>query len=459
MTKIKQSPFCHFFKKGDMICAYHAIRMKALYFNQKYEEELQRYLANGEEEKISERTKEIIEKMQQNQMIVSDNFDKNAYMQTLLPLMKKKPNVRVMVLHMTDICNLRCRYCFIEGNIQSDYKRKNMTPEVIEKAIDKFMQLTLPKKFKKKPAIVFYGGEPLMNWPVMLHGLQYLAEQYPQADVDKVLITNATLLTDEIAHALKKYKVGVSVSIDGPKNCHDANRIYRDGKGSFEDAVRGFEILRKAGIEPSASCVMSKETVEQAEEVIQWLVEKMHINALGFNHVSIVPSLNYYDEKYENAFADAVLKVQDIIQKKYPHVYERRMNQKINCYIDKQIIRADCTGCGEQFSVSTTGEVGICQGYMGSRKTFNNSVLDPDFNPNTDEVFMEWATRSPFTMPECYDCAALATCGGGCPRNADVLSGSIWKRDLPFCHFAKKAQEWLIWKQFELEPEQVDYIR
>lgn len=188
-----------------MICAYHAIRMKALYFNQKYEEELQRYLANGEEEKISERTKEIIEKMQQNQMIVSDNFDKNAYMQTLLPLMKKKPNVRVMVLHMTDICNLRCRYCFIEGNIQSDYKRKNMTPEVIEKAIDKFMQLTLPKKFKKKPAIVFYGGEPLMNWPVMLHGLQYLAEQYPQADVDKVLITNATLLTDEIAHALKKY--------------------------------------------------------------------------------------------------------------------------------------------------------------------------------------------------------------------------------------------------------------
>ena len=459
MKKMKQSPFCHFFKKGDIICAYHAIRMEPLYFHQKYEKKIQNYLKNEGQAELSEKAQKIVQKMLKNQLIVSDDFDASAYMKSLEVLMRKKPNIRVMVLHMTDVCNLRCRYCFIEGNIKSDYKRQNMTPEVIEKAIDKFMQITLPKKFKKKPAIVFYGGEPLMNWPVMLHGLKYLAEKYPQASVDKVLITNATLLTDEIAKELKKYDVGVSVSIDGPQNCHDANRVYCNGKGSFKDAVRGFSILRKAGIEPSASCVMSKETVAQAEEVIRWLVEEMRINALGFNHVSIVPSLNYYDEQYENAFAEAVLKVQDIIQQKYPHVYERRMNHKINCYLDKQIIRADCTGCGEQFSVSTTGEVGICQGYMGSRKTFNNSVLDPDFDPNTDEVFMEWATRSPFTMPECYDCAALATCGGGCPRNADVLSGSIWKRDLPFCHFAKKAQEWLIWKQFELEPGQVDYIR
>ena len=50
---------------------------------------------------------------------------------------------------------------------------------------------------------MFYGGEPLMNWPVMLHGLKYLSEKYPQASVDKVLITNATLLTDEIANQIE----------------------------------------------------------------------------------------------------------------------------------------------------------------------------------------------------------------------------------------------------------------
>lgn len=456
MEKIKQSKFGHFFIKEDLVCAYHSIKMSTLYFNKKYHKEINHFICTNGTIQISENALNIINRLKELQIIVDFSFNEKAYIDSILPLLIKPPHVRVMVLHMTDICNLRCKYCFIEGNIKSDYCRKNMTKEVIKKSIDKFVQITKDQKFRKRPAIVFYGGEPLINWNVMLHGLEYLQEKYPQFSVDKVLITNATLLNDQIAKELKKHDVGVSISIDGPEKCHDVNRVYCDGTGTFKDVVKGFDILRKAGIEPSASCVMSKETVDKAEEVIRWLVEDIHITALGFNHVSIVPSLNYYEEKYENDFADSVLKVQDIIQRDYPNVYERRMNHKINCFIDKQIIRADCTGCGEQFSVSTTGEIGICQGYMGSRKTFNNNVFDESFDPNKDEIFIEWSKRSPFTMSECYDCPALATCGGGCPRNADVLTGTIWNR--AFCHFAKKAQEWLIWKQFSLNRKDIEYI-
>lgn len=457
MKKMKQSKFGHFFVKNNVVCAYNAIKMSSLYFNKKYYEDVKNII-NGKKTDVSQILLEIINKLMEMQVIVDYSFNEEEYMKKIQSIIMKKPNIRVMVLHMTDICNLHCKYCFIEGNIQSTYKRKNMSIEVIEKAIDKFMKITRNKPFKKRPAIVFYGGEPLVNWEVMKHGLEYLDLKYKDYPVDKVVITNATLLTKEIALELKKYDVGVSISIDGPKNCHNANRVYCDGRGSFDDVIKAFSTLRSVGVEPSVSCVMSKETVDKAEEVIRWLIEDLHITALGFNHVSIVPSLNYYDEKYENDFADAVLKVQDIIQKDYPHVYERRMNHKINCFVDKQIIRADCTGCGEQFSVSTTGEVGICQGYMGSRKTFNNNVFDEDFDPNKDETFIEWSQRSPFTMPECYNCPALSTCGGGCPRNADVLNGSIWKRDIPFCHFAKKAQEWLLWKQFDLQRDKINYI-
>jgi len=455
---LKISPFAHFFERNNIVCIYHSIKMSSLYITAALYSQLKKYFASEKEETLSGKLAKIVAKLKKNEILVPQDFSADKYIKSILPLMIKPPHIRVMVLHMTDFCNLCCKYCFIEGNIKKNYRRKNMTPEVMEKAIDKFVQITKGKAFKKKPAIVFYGGEPLANWEVLLHGLKYLDKKYPDFAVDKVIITNGTLVTPKIAKELKKYDVGVSLSIDGPKSCHNANRVYRDGSGTFDDVVKGLEIMRAAGLKPSASCVMSKETVMQADKVIQWLVEDLGITALGFNHVSIVPSLNYYDEKYENDFAAAVLKVQDIIQQKYPNVYERRMNHKINCFLDKQIIRADCTGCGEQFSVSTTGEVGICQGYMGTRKTFNNSVLDEHFDPNKDEIFIEWSKRSPFTMPECYTCAALSTCGGGCPRNADVLSGSIWKKDLPFCHFAKKAQEWLIWKQFDFEKEHIDYI-
>jgi uncharacterized protein len=100
-------------------------------------------------------------------------------------------------------------------------------------------------------------------------------------------------------------------------------------------------------------------------------------------------------------------------------------------------------------SISPDGQIGICQGYMGSRKTFANSVFEDQYSPLEDPVFWEWSRRSPLNMEKCFSCSALSTCGGGCPRNADFIHGSIWKIDSAFCHFAQKAQEWMIWKKYQ----------
>ena len=69
-----------------------------------------------------------------------------------------------------------------------------------------------------------------------------------------------------------------------------------------------------------------------------------------------------------------------------------------------------------------------------------------EYNPEEDPIFIEWSKRSPLNIEKCLACDALATCGGGCPRNADMINGSIWEPDSAFCHFAKKAQKWLIWR-------------
>nr|VFJ99494.1 MAG: uncharacterized protein BECKH772A_GA0070896_101644 [Candidatus Kentron sp. H]VFJ99775.1 MAG: uncharacterized protein BECKH772B_GA0070898_101684 [Candidatus Kentron sp. H]VFK04113.1 MAG: uncharacterized protein BECKH772C_GA0070978_101624 [Candidatus Kentron sp. H] len=356
-----------------------------------------------------------------------------------------------MVLHLTDYCNLKCKYCFIEGSISNNYKRGNMTAEVIRSSVEFFSRITIGRKFPKIPSIVFYGGEPLINWGVMKKGLQhisYLEKHGLIAPVDKILITNATLLNDDIARDLKKHRVMVSVSIDGPKELHDINRVTSK-KGSFDKVMDGLEALRSAGITPTVSCVIGKSSILHEKDILYFLVEELGIKALGFNHVSIVPNLAAYDPEYESSFARSVLNAQDIIQSNYPNVYERRMSHKINNFIDRIIAKADCTGCGEQISISVDGDVGVCQGYMGNRKTFNNTVFDKGFDPNIDKLFVEWSNRSPLNMKECLDCIALSTCGGGCPRNADFLSGSIWNLDKPFCHFAQEAQTYMIWKKYD----------
>lgn len=125
------------------------------------------------------------------------------------------------------------------------------------------------------------------------------------------------------------------------------------------------------------------------------------------------------------------------------------MDSKINCFLNRDIIKSTCTVTGAQISVSTDGMIGVCQGYMGNRKTFDNSVFDLSYNPAEDPLFKEWNKRTTFNIKECHSCIALATCGGGCPRNAEKVTGSIWGLDKGFCHFSKRAQEWMIWKYFE----------
>lgn len=415
--------------------------MKMFFFSEEEFKKLEISISKKENTKI-------IQDLIKYKILTPTIFSEEKYLESLCDKIFDGVQIRVMVLHLTDFCNLRCKYCFIEGNIDETYCRNNMSVKVIKKSIDKFLQILQDYKKTASPSIVFYGGEPLANWKTMKIALEYLRKKETRP-IDKILITNGTLITDEIARTLKEHNVHVSVSMDGNKQHTDINRVFISGEGSFEKICKGIEVLRKNKIEPSISCVMAKENVSKAEEIIDYFAKDLKIKALGFNHVSIVPDQNYYDEEYEKSFADALIRVQEKIQLEYSDVYERRMNHKINCFLERKLIRADCTGCGEQISVSPTGEIGICQGYMGKRKTFNNSVFDPDYLPKNDPVFKEWSNRSPLKMNSCINCIALATCGGGCPRNADMFSGSIWNPDVPFCHFAKKAQEWMIWQYYD----------
>lgn len=446
-AKLVFSRFFHEYKKNNSVICYNALTMEKFEVSCEEMHAIKAYM-NGSTNDIDE---DKLRRFIEEGMIVPENSDE----QVLNDLRSKIFNgvgIRVMVLHMTDYCNLRCKYCFIEGGQPENYKRKMMNEDVAKVAVDKFINILKRQGNEgNSPTVVFYGGEPLFNWSVIKSTLEYLVkiEEEVGFKIDKVIITNGTLITEEIAKVIKEYNVMVSVSMDGIKSVHDANRITVDGKESFDKVVCGMEVLKENGVEPAVSCVMAKEGIEYCEESVKFLVEKMNITGLGFNHVSIIPGLNCYDAEYEEKFADAIIRVQELIQNNYPNVYERRMGHKVNTFIDKKLIKSDCTGCGEQMSISPDGEIGICQGYMGSRKTFAHTVYEHEYFPDEDPVFVEWSNRSPLNIEECTYCPALATCGGGCPRNADMLHGTIWSVDTAFCHFAKKAQEWLINQEIE----------
>lgn len=455
---LKVSSFGHFIEKDGLVCGYNALRIETVYFQGELAplimatlEQTVGHVITSTPVTIRHELKKILTLLIKAAILIPINYDEFSYLKQAQSCFPNQPKVRVMVMHLTDYCNLKCRYCFIEGAMKPGYNRQMMSQDTAQSAVDKFNQIISNKKLSKKPSIVFYGGEPLENFSTLKFVLEYIAQKTREGKMqktDKIVITNGTLINDQVANLFKKHHVTVAVSLDGPKEIHDNNRIFRSGSGSFDQVMTGINRLKARGVKPSIACVLSKNSLPHIDEILHFFLGELKIDSLGFNHVSIIPNVNEYDPEYEDKCADAIIKGQEIIQQYYPHVYERRMNNKMDNFFNRKLLHSDCTGCGEQMSISSDGQIGICQGYMGTRKTFNHTVFEANFDPNDDPIFKEWSTRSPLNMPPCHHCIALSTCGGGCPRNADFLTGSIWNKDEAFCFFAKKAQIWMIWEKY-----------
>ena len=144
-----------------------------------------------------------------------------------------------VTLEVTEQCNLRCKYCIYQ-DAHSEYRtfgKNNMEWSVAKKSID---YLKAHSKYANHRNLGFYGGEPLMNFDIVRKSVAYVEEIFSDP-VDFAVTTNATMMTDEIADFLAENEFNVIVSLDGPKELHDANRVFVDGTGTFEKTIKGLK--------------------------------------------------------------------------------------------------------------------------------------------------------------------------------------------------------------------------
>lgn len=178
-----------------------------------------------------------------------------------------------VILELTESCNLRCGYCVYNDhhpNFRS-FSNKNMNFEVAKKSIDYLLNDYKKERF----ALTFYGGEPLVNFELMKKCIDYTKEQYPNIKLDVSFTTNLTLLTEEMVDYFKCLdNIYILCSIDGPEIIHNKYRRYANGKGTFNDAIRGLNLLLDKFYEQdnkkreiSINCVVtppySKKTLDQ----------------------------------------------------------------------------------------------------------------------------------------------------------------------------------------------------
>lgn len=135
-----------------------------------------------------------------------------------------------ITLHVSNDCNLRCKYCYAQGGNYGQLR--NM---MSKKTADDFVSFCV-KEFRQVNNIVFFGGEPFLNLDVM----NYICERFRMENRKGFLmpkfsvITNGTILNDDVLDFIKANIYSITVSIDGPRQINDENRVLYNGKGSYE---------------------------------------------------------------------------------------------------------------------------------------------------------------------------------------------------------------------------------
>lgn len=316
-------------------------------------------------------------------------------------------------LHLTDRCNLRCSYCYLP------HVREDMSSETGRASIDAIFRSACLNKFKEVK-LKYAGGESLLRFPLILelHSYAEKLAQKHEISLEEVVLSNGTLLTEDMANTLKTLGIRLMISMDGMGHYHDSQRPYAGGRGSFKDVSDSVDLALSYGLVPNISITVSGRTAEGLPHIMEWILER----ELPF-------SLNFYREnELSVSQEDLQLDEQKIINgmKAAFKVIENNLPRRgfLGGIIDRANLSAPHThtcGVGENYLVfDQNGQVAKCQ--MHIRKPVTNiHAADPLALIRADQIGIQ---NLPVMEKEgCKDCEWKHWCAGGCPLATHRATG------------------------------------
>ena len=162
-------------------------------------------------------------------------------------------------------CNLACKYCYYleKNNLYQNSHRHLMSDEMLEQFTREYIEAqTMPQVL-----FTWHGGEPLMRSIDFYKKALALQKKYAHGkQIDNVIQTNGTLLTDEWCEFFAKNHWLVGISIDGPQEYHDHYRVTPAEKPSWEKVMQGIQLLKKHRVEWNAMAVVNAYNAEHPLE-------------------------------------------------------------------------------------------------------------------------------------------------------------------------------------------------
>jgi uncharacterized protein len=271
----------------------------------------------------------------------------------------------------------------------------------------------------------------------------------PNVTVTQRMQTNGTLLSREWCDLIEERRVDIGISIDGPRELHDRNRVTRSGRGTFDRVIAGIRLLRAAGIDFGVIIVLSRASLDSPEALFEFLVSE-GIERVCFNMEGVVGSNRgtslVGDDVYERyrefmarfwALALESGKLRSVREMRVgfgPIFFPSQRAAGRNALIEPlEMLNVDVDGNLSTFSPELLGLKNEQYGDFHFGNVDTHALADVFENPAFRRFHADVRAGAELCARECR---YFSVCGGGSPANKLAENGSVVSTETLYCRLS-----------------------
>lgn len=343
---------------------------------------------------------------------------------------------------VTKDCQLACRYCYLVGkNIE-----ERMSFETAKKAIDYILD---NKDLFIENSVIFdfIGGEPFLEIDLIDKICDYIKMQLYKRDHPWFNSYRFSFSTNGINYQeskVQKYIIknrvhlSIGITIDGTKNKHDLNRIYKNGKGSYNDVLRNIPLWLQQFPNGGTKVTISSPDIPYIKESV------LHLYSLGIKEVNINCVFeDVWNNNDDKLFEEQLIQLADaIIDNEYYNNYTCSFfMENIGKPMDKQLENQNWCGAGRMMAIDSAGIFYPCLRFAQYSLRDKKAWIIGNVNDGIDKnklrpfLILDRCTQS---TQECIDCEVASGCAWCQGENYDTAqTNTIYERSTAICKMHK----------------------
>jgi uncharacterized protein len=294
-----------------------------------------------------------------------------------------------------------------------------------DKVLDEYTRQTIDAHRIPEVTFAWQGGEPTILGIDFFTKALDLQKKYcrPGMVIHNTIQTNGVLLDDEWCSFFKKNRFLIGISLDGPRELHDACRTDAAGKGTFDRVMQGLALLKKHKVDFNILCTVNAVNGDHPLEVYRFFRDEAQAQFIQFipvverdSQTGTMTPLSVLPEQY-GKFLIGVF--DEWVRHDVGTIYVQHFDTALaNWYGEPHGICVFSPTCGSAMVIEHNGDIYSCDHFVDQDHLLGNILEVPVIDLVNNDRQRQFGRDKREKLPEyCKKCPVLFACRGECPKN------------------------------------------